>query len=76
MRSKWMKTRSGSTSIFSNSSNEDELLADVCLTLPLATAASEQCGSGEAILFALLIFLCGKNRLLFHFFNLRVFIQD
>jgi len=35
--------------------NEDEGLADVCLTLP--TAATERHGSGELNLFALLIFL-------------------
>jgi len=46
--------------------NEDQGLADVCLTLP--TAATERRGSGEVNLFALLIFLCGKNRLLSHFF--------
>jgi hypothetical protein len=35
--------------------NEDEGLADVCLTLP--TAATERPGSGDLNLFALLIFL-------------------
>jgi len=59
------RPKSGASEPVAPVENEDEGLADVCLAL--LTAATEWRGSGEVNLFALLIFLCGKNRLLFHF---------
>jgi len=60
------RPHSGASKLVAPVENEDEGLADVCVTLP--TAATERRGSGEVNLFVLLIFLCGKNQVLFHFF--------